>query len=425
LREIYKMNLIKLLLFSLSFFYFSFNFAQTAEGEIIISEESIQSLANKLYALKVKRNSIKNTSTNTTPNTIDIKYLNELIESDTLYIETLQKRIQENMIVDVYEEERTLKSDSLIEITEKVDSKKVNDQNNQVSDEESNQDLQKVLEKLVSIENQLIELKRNNRDTVVEFKQSKTDTVLEKQTETVERIIEKEPQIQELNNAELIALQIAQNQRLKKANTKIDSLLSIMYSTKPDTLNFQETKTVFAKSDTLTNQELVSLKNQIYLLHAKLDRVLDEKIETKTNEIIERASKSTDTIYVKETKEVNPNEDAYEARKLKFGDYFEQIYFANNSSQVASTFNPLISNLVTQLKNEPKIDVSIAGYASKTGNADYNQKISMQRALALKTKLIAEGISPKRIITDFQGIDYNAASLEEARRLDIEFIIRK
>jgi hypothetical protein len=221
------MNLIKLLLFSLSFFYFNFNFAQTAEGEIIISEESIQSLANKLYALKVKRNSIKNTSTNTTPNTIDIKYLNELIESDTLYIETLQKRIQENMIVDVYEEERTLKSDSLIEITEKVDSKKVNDQNNQVSDEESNQDLQKVLEKLVSIENQLIEFKRNNRDTIVEFKQSKTDTVLEKQTETVERIIEKEPQIQEINNAELIALQVAQNQRLKKANTKIDSLLSI------------------------------------------------------------------------------------------------------------------------------------------------------------------------------------------------------
>lgn len=49
----------------------------------------------------------------------------------------------------------------------------------------------------------------------------------------------------------------------------------------------------------------------------------------------------------------------------------------------------------------------------------------MQRALALKKKLMQEGVSPKRILTDYRGIDYDASNLAEARRLDIEFVVRK
>ena len=80
---------------------------------------------------------------------------------------------------------------------------------------------------------------------------------------------------------------------------------------------------------------------------------------------------------------------------------------------------------MVQLNEEPKIDVSITGFASKTGNEAYNLQLYMQRALTLKKDLMRKGISSQRILTDYKGIDYNAENLAEARRLDIEFVVRR
>ncbi|GGE07930.1 hypothetical protein GCM10010831_06850 [Psychroflexus salis] len=43
----------------------------------------------------------------------------------------------------------------------------------------------------------------------------------------------------------------------------------------------------------------------------------------------------------------------------------------------------------------------------------------------MKKDLMRKGISSQRILTDYKGIDYNAENLAEARRLDIEFVVRR
>ncbi|WP_188405395.1 OmpA family protein [Psychroflexus salis] len=56
------------------------------------------------------------------------------------------------------------------------------------------------------------------------------------------------------------------------------------------------------------------------------------------------------------------------------------MYFANNSVELENKYTSIIENLVVQLNEEPKIDVSITGFASKTGNEAYNLQLYMQRA---------------------------------------------
>jgi len=52
------------------------------------------------------------------------------------------------------------------------------------------------------------------------------------------------------------------------------------------------------------------------------------------------------------------------------------------------------------LKANPEAKIRIAGYASCSGTAEYNQKLSERRAQAVRTTLIRdEGIAPERITT--------------------------
>jgi OOP family OmpA-OmpF porin len=51
------------------------------------------------------------------------------------------------------------------------------------------------------------------------------------------------------------------------------------------------------------------------------------------------------------------------------------------------------------LKDNPLANVRIAGYASARGTAEYNQKLSERRAIAVRDFLIKEGIAPKKLTT--------------------------
>jgi len=48
----------------------------------------------------------------------------------------------------------------------------------------------------------------------------------------------------------------------------------------------------------------------------------------------------------------------------------------------------------------------------------------MQRTESVKKALINKGVHPTRILTQYHGIDYQATSNVEARRVDVELLIR-
>ena len=71
--------------------------------------------------------------------------------------------------------------------------------------------------------------------------------------------------------------------------------------------------------------------------------------------------------------------------------------FAFNSARL-TTPQPKLDDIAAALAADPTItDVDITGHADRLGSAKYNQKLSEQRAKAVRDYLVAKGIAPERL----------------------------
>ncbi len=83
---------------------------------------------------------------------------------------------------------------------------------------------------------------------------------------------------------------------------------------------------------------------------------------------------------------------------------FEHVHFEYNCALVKGDENLRIAqNISTYLKNHPNVYLFIEGHCDKRGSAAYNFALGANRANALRTELIQDGISPDRIFTTSYG----------------------
>ena len=103
------------------------------------------------------------------------------------------------------------------------------------------------------------------------------------------------------------------------------------------------------------------------------------------------------------------------------------IKFDLNSDKVSGDSENILSQAVKVLKENPTIKVSIEGHTCSLGSEEYNLKLSQERALAVKTYLVSQGIANKRMETLGKGEKFPIASNEtiEGRNKNrrIEFIV--
>ncbi|MBN1542171.1 OmpA family protein [candidate division KSB1 bacterium] len=78
---------------------------------------------------------------------------------------------------------------------------------------------------------------------------------------------------------------------------------------------------------------------------------------------------------------------------LAFGD----THFDFDQSTLSDNAKVLLDRDVLTLKENPKVNVRMAGYTSAQGTKDVNQKISEKRANVVRDYLIEKGIAPERI----------------------------
>jgi outer membrane protein OmpA-like peptidoglycan-associated protein len=83
--------------------------------------------------------------------------------------------------------------------------------------------------------------------------------------------------------------------------------------------------------------------------------------------------------------------------------YFDTIYIRNirfgfNKSGIDEAYFPMLDNVVKIMKQYPEITLQINGYADALGSADYNLKLSFQRAMRVKEYVSARIDSGKRIL---------------------------
>lgn len=82
---------------------------------------------------------------------------------------------------------------------------------------------------------------------------------------------------------------------------------------------------------------------------------------------------------------------------------FSPIYHDFNESNVNAEEEILIENIVWEMKNHPEYQLTIISYTDSRGSSEYNLSLSQKRSEAVMNKIIAEGISPIRLIAKGKG----------------------
>jgi outer membrane protein OmpA-like peptidoglycan-associated protein len=90
----------------------------------------------------------------------------------------------------------------------------------------------------------------------------------------------------------------------------------------------------------------------------------------------------------------------------------EDINFEFGKAELLPAARQTIDPLVDVLKKDPQRNVLIEGFTDSIGNDQYNMKLSLQRANAVRDAITAKGISSGRITTKGYGKQFPVESNE-------------
>lgn len=79
------------------------------------------------------------------------------------------------------------------------------------------------------------------------------------------------------------------------------------------------------------------------------------------------------------------------------------VLFANDSYQVSGTEMTKIKAICKILKDNPNVNLTLAGFCDQTGSDAYNQKLSQKRAEEVKRIMVKNGIDEDRLTIDAKG----------------------
>lgn len=96
---------------------------------------------------------------------------------------------------------------------------------------------------------------------------------------------------------------------------------------------------------------------------------------------------------------------------------FPVVYFAFNSIGIKQSELSKLNGILRTLKENPKMKVTVTGWCDTKGSVAVNKRISRQRAEAVKTWLVKNGIEANRIIAIGNGSD-DTQDADKARRVE-------
>lgn len=80
-----------------------------------------------------------------------------------------------------------------------------------------------------------------------------------------------------------------------------------------------------------------------------------------------------------------------------------EVSFAYNSAQLTPAFHNTLDKVADILARYPRTTIKIIGHTDSRGSAEYNQRLSVQRAQAVKWYLSDNGVDQQRILTEGRG----------------------
>ncbi len=82
---------------------------------------------------------------------------------------------------------------------------------------------------------------------------------------------------------------------------------------------------------------------------------------------------------------------------------FNNLTFATGSATIDGASMSEVDNIAAIMKAYPEVKINVEGYTDNTGNADANIALSNSRAIAVKNRLVEQGVAANRIAAEGYG----------------------
>ena len=139
--------------------------------------------------------------------------------------------------------------------------------------------------------------------------------------------------------------------------------------------------------------------------------------EVLQQEVLQQESTSSEEVNLKETVDKAETkvveQDIKESAKVTF----PVIYFTFNSIDIQQNEETKLNDILKTLKENPNRKVTVTGWCDTKGSVAVNKRISRQRAEAVKTWLVKNGIEASRITAIGNGSD-DTQDADKARRVE-------
>ena len=139
--------------------------------------------------------------------------------------------------------------------------------------------------------------------------------------------------------------------------------------------------------------------------------------EVLQKEVLQQEPTSSEEVNLKETVDKAETkvveQDIKESAKVTF----PVIYFTFNSIDIQQNEETKLNAILKTLKENPNMKVTVTGWCDTKGSVAVNKRISRQRAEAVKTWLVKNGIEASRITAIGNGSD-DTQDADKARRVE-------
>lgn len=153
----------------------------------------------------------------------------------------------------------------------------------------------------------------------------------------------------------------------------------------------------------------------IYL--SKKKNKIAETPSVPQKEVLQQEPTSSEEVNLKETVDKAETkvveQDIKESAKVTF----PVIYFTFNSIDIQQNEETKLNDILKTLKENPNMKVTVTGWCDTKGSVAVNKRISRQRAEAVKTWLVKNGIEASRITAIGNGSD-DTQDADKARRVE-------